>query len=135
MNFGEMYSAIQQGALDGAELVYDNIADQSLHEVLKYVNETGHFLLINFQIVSASWFNQLPEEYQKILVEECDRAGLETSYFIQENTEKVKAEAQAKGMIIHTDIDLEAFKAAGQAAYDKMNLTEVNEQIKEALAQ
>ena len=69
MNFGEMYTAIQQGAIEGAELVYDNIFDQSLHEVLKYVNETGHFLLINFEVISAQWFKSLPEEYQKILVE------------------------------------------------------------------
>lgn len=129
MNFGEMYTAIQQGAIEGAELVYDNIFDQSLHEVLEYVNETGHFLLINFEVISAQWFKSLPEEYQKILVEECDRAGLEVSYQIQENTEALKQRVAEAGMVIHTDIDIDAFKKAGLAAYEKMGLLEVREMI------
>jgi len=133
LNFGEMYSAIQQKAIDGAELVYDNIGDQSLNEVLDYVNETAHFLLINFQVISADWFNKLPEEYQQILVEECDKAGIETSYLIQENTENVKALAQANGMTIVTDIDMAAFQEAGKAAYEKLGLLEVKEQITKEL--
>ena len=132
MNFGEMYTAIQQGAIEGAELVYDNIFDQSLHEVLDYVNETGHFLLIN-RSDQAQWFKSLPEEYQKILVEECDRAGLEVSYQIQENTEALKKRVAEAGMTIHTDIDIAAFKEAGLAAYEKMGLLEVRDMIYEQL--
>ncbi|NLM55268.1 MAG: C4-dicarboxylate ABC transporter, partial [Firmicutes bacterium] len=98
-------------------------------EVLKYVNETGHFLLINFEVISAQWFKSLPEEYQKILVEECDRAGLEVSYQIQENTEALKQRVAEAGMVIHTDIDIDAFKKAGLAAYEKMGLLEVREMI------
>ncbi|SHF29159.1 tripartite ATP-independent transporter solute receptor, DctP family [Desulfacinum infernum DSM 9756] len=135
LNFGEIYTALQQGAVDGAELVYDNITAGKLYEVLKYVNETGHFLLINFQVISSKWFNSLPEEYQKILVEECDRAGLQTSYMIQENTEKVKQIVQQKGMTVISDVDLEAFKAAGKAAYEKLNLLEARDTIYKELAE
>mgnify|MGYP002409404340 CR=1 FL=1 len=42
MNFGDMYSGIQQGAVDGCELVYANIPGGKLYEVLDYANETGH---------------------------------------------------------------------------------------------
>jgi len=133
MNFGEIYTGLQQNAVDGAELVYDNITAGNLYEVLDYVNETGHFLLINFQVVSSKWFNSLPEEYQKILVEECDKAGLETSYLIQENTEKVKEIVQEKGMTIVEDVDKEAFMEAGKAAYEVLGLTEVREQIYQEL--
>lgn len=129
MAFGEMYSALQQGAIDGTELVYDNLLDGGLHEVVKYVSETGHFLLINFIVISSDWFNSLPAEYQKILVEECDRAGLETSYHIQDNVENVKKFVQEKGMIIHTDVDIEAFRKAGEGAYEKLNLVKVRDDI------
>ncbi len=129
MAFGEMYTALQQGAIDGVELVYDNIMDGSLYEVLKYVDETGHFLLINFEVISADWFNKLPKEYQTILVEECNKAGLETSYFIQQNTDKVRKQVQDKGMVIIKDVDVAAFKKASEAAYRKMNLLEVRDQI------
>jgi len=129
MNFGDIYTGLQQKAVDGAELVYANIFGASLFEVLKYVDETGHFLLINFQVVSSKWFNSLPEEYQKILVEECNRAGLETSYSMEEQTGEYRKNAQAKGMIIIDDVDVEAFKEAGKAAYEVLGLTAIREQI------
>jgi tripartite ATP-independent transporter DctP family solute receptor len=135
MNFGEIYTGLQQGAVDGAELVYDNITAGNLYEVLDYVNETGHFLLINFQVVSNNWFESLPEEYQQILEEECDKAGLETSYLIAENTEKTKQIVQEEGMTVieKEDINLEAFREAGKAAYEVLGLSEVLEQVYEQM--
>lgn len=59
MDFGEMYSGIQQGAVDGAELVYANITGGNLFEVLSHASETGHILLVNFEVVSSDWV-QLP---------------------------------------------------------------------------
>lgn len=135
LNFGEIYTALQQGAVDGAELVYDNITAGKLYEVLKYVDETGHFLLINFQVISSKWFDSLPAEYQTILVEECDKAGLETSYQIQENTEAVKKIVQEKGMTVISDVDMEAFKEAGKAAYEKLDLMGAREQVFKELAE
>lgn len=133
MNFGDMYSGIQQGAIDGAELVYANIPGAKLYEVLKYANETRHILLINFQVCSAKWFNSLPEEYQKILVEECDKAGMETSKEMEENISSIKAELKEAGMIINDDCDIEAFKKAGEKAYEVLKLTEVKEKIWEEM--
>ena len=77
--FGEMYPALQQKAIDGVELVYNNIPGGRFYEVLKFVSETRHIMLINFEVISAKFFNSMPPDYQKILVEECDRAGVETS--------------------------------------------------------
>ena len=128
-----MYTALQQGAIDGTELVYDNITSGNLHEVLDYVIETKHFLLINFEVISSQWFNSLPKDYQNILVEECDKAGLETSYAIQENTEKLKKIVQEKGMTIITDVDMEAFQKAGEGAYKALDLLGVREQVYEEL--
>lgn len=129
MNFGDIYTGLQQKAVDGAELVYANIFGASLFEVLKYVSETKHFLLINFEVVSAKWFDSLPEEYQKILVEECDRAGLETSYGMEEGIPDFRKRAEEKGMTIIQDVDIEAFKEAGKAAYEVLGIADVREQI------
>ena len=129
MNFGDIYTGLQQKAVDGAELVYANIFGASLFEVLKYVSETKHFLLINFEVVSSKWFDSLPEEYQKILVEECDRAGLETSYGMEEGIPDFRKRAEEKGMTIIQDIDIEAFKEAGKAAYEVLGLSAIREQI------
>ena len=53
MAFGEMYPGLQQRAIDGVELVYNNIPGGRFYEVLKFANETRHIMLINFQVVSA----------------------------------------------------------------------------------
>ena len=129
INFGEIYTALQQKAADGAELVYANIFGANLFEVLKYVSETKHFLLINFEVVSSKWFDSLPEEYQKILVEECDRDGLETSYGMEEGIPDFRKRAEEKGMTIIQDINIEAFKEAGKAAYEVLGIADVREQI------
>lgn len=133
MNFGDMYSGIQQGAIDGAELVYANIPGGKLNEVLDYANETGHILLINFQVCSASWFNSLPEEYQQILVEECDKAGMEVSKEMETNVQNIKADLESQGMIINDDCDIEAFKTAGEKAYEALKLSEVKAKIWEEI--
>ena len=129
MNFGEVYSGIQQGAVDGAELVYANIPASNLFEVLSYANETGHILLINFEVVSAEWFNSLPEEYQEILMEEADRTGLETSQTMEDMIPEIKEQLIAEGMTINEDVDVEAFREAGEAAYETLGLTDVKATI------
>jgi tripartite ATP-independent transporter DctP family solute receptor len=129
MNFGDVYPGLQQQAIDGAELVYPNIAAGKLYEVLDHANETGHILLVNFEVVSAKWFDTLPEEYQEILVEEADRAGLETSKAMEEAIPDIKAELEQQGMTINDDPDVEAFQKAGEGAYEKLGLTEVRDKV------
>lgn len=124
MAFGEMYPALQQKAIDGVELVYNNIPGGRFYEVLGYANETGHIMLINFQVVSASWFAKLPADFQTALVEECRKAGRETSEKILASEKTVKKDLQARGMKVVEDVDLAAFRAAGQKAYEVLGLTE-----------
>jgi tripartite ATP-independent transporter DctP family solute receptor len=124
MPFGEMYPGLQQKVIDGVELVYNNIPGGRFYEVLKYVSETGHIMLINFEVMSAKFFNSLPPEYQKILVEECDKAGVETSKIIFEKEKQVKQMlVKEKGMVVVESVDLPAFKKAGNAAYEVLKIS------------
>jgi len=129
MDFGEVYPGIQQGAVDGAELVYANIKGGSLYEVLDHASATGHILLINFEVVSADWFNSLPDDYQKILVEEADKAGKETSRAMEEDVPQLKKELKQQGMTINESPDVDAFREAGEAAYEKLDLTDARDKI------
>ena len=133
MNFGDVYPGLQQQAIDGAELVYPNITAGKLYEVLDYANETAHILLVNFQVVSSQWFNGLPEDQQTALVEECRAAGQETSAVIAEAVEKAKAEVQEQGMTVVTDIDMEAFRAAGEKAYEVLGIVDAKNKVHEEI--
>jgi len=130
MAFGDMYPALQQKAMDGVELVYNNIPAGRFYEVLKNVSETRHIMLVNFEVVSAKWFNALPPEYQKILVDECDKAGIETSKLIMDKLEKeVKQDLVKRGMIVTDNVDLAAFKKAGEKAYEVLKISDVKNKV------
>ncbi|MDQ8729572.1 C4-dicarboxylate TRAP transporter substrate-binding protein [Bradyrhizobium sp. LHD-71] len=129
MAFGDMYPGLQQRAIDGVELVYNNIPGPRFYEVLKYVSETGHIMLINFQVVSAKWFNTLPGDLQAALVEECQAAGSETSQQILASEQAVKADLVKRGMTVVDKVDLAAFRKAGEEAYRKLNIIEAKQAL------
>ena len=127
--FGEMYPALQQKAIDGVELVYNNIPGGRFYEVLRHAAETKHIMLINFQVVGSKWFDSLPKDYQTVLVEECERAGDETSKEILRLEGEVKQQLKARGMAITEDVDLAAFRRAGEKAYEALKLTEAKNAV------
>lgn len=135
MNFGDIYTGLQSRAVDGAELVWPNIAAANLNEVLGYASETGHILLVNFQVVSAEWFDGLPDDIQTALTEECRAAGQETSAVIASAVEDAKAQMVEAGMEVVEDVDIEAFREAGAAAYEVLGLTEARDAVLSDLAQ
>ena len=129
MAFGEMYPGLQQKAIDGVELVYNNIPGGRFYEVLKYVSETKHIMLINFQVISSKYFNELPKEYQTVLVEECEKAGEETSNRIFKLEAEVKEQLKGRGMVVVDGVDLAAFRKAGEKAYEVLKLTDVKNAV------
>jgi tripartite ATP-independent transporter DctP family solute receptor len=129
MAFGEMYAALQQRAIDGVELVHNNIPAGRFWEVLKFANETRHITLVNFQVVSARYFDSLPRELQQALVEECDRAGGDTSRRIQQLETDVRQQMRTRGMTIVEDVDMAAFRRAGEKAYEVLKLTDARRAV------
>lgn len=131
MAFGEIYVGMQQGAVDGAELVYRNVTGGKLYEVAKYVSETSHIMLINFQVIGKKFFDSLPKEYQDILIEECDKAGLEISRMMEAEAEELKKEIQTHGVTIipTSEIDIDAFRQAGEAAYHALDLIAARDRV------
>ena len=129
MAFTEMYPGLQQRAIDGVELVYNNIPGGRFYEVLKFANETRHIMLINFEVVSAKWFASLPAEYQRILVEECDKAGEAASRRIFKLEAEVEADLRKRGMTIVKDVDMAAFRKAGDKAYETLKILDAKNQV------
>lgn len=130
--YTEIYPAIQTKAVDGAENVYPATYNSGMFEILNHLSETGHILLINFSITSASWFKSLPPEYQKILDEESQNAGKRISYAIRDKfVPEAKENLKKKGMTIveAKDIDLNAFREAGKGVYERLGLVDVRKAI------
>ena len=70
-------------------------------------------------------FDSLPKEYQQILMEEADKAGEEASRRIFQLEGEVEAQLKKRGMTVAEDVDLAAFRKAGEKAYEALNLTDV----------
>lgn len=69
MAFSELFSALQQGVVDGQENPLMNIYSNKLHEVQKYITLDGHvFSLVAF-VVSKDWYEGLDPSHQKALAE------------------------------------------------------------------
>ncbi len=133
MAFGDVYSGLQNRAIDGAELVYSNITARNLNEVVSVASETKHILLVNFQIVSEQWFQSLPEDIRGVLVEECRAAGQATSARIADVQQAAKDQLIAAGMTVVEDVDMEAFRAAGLKAFEALGLAEAAAKIRAEL--
>lgn len=129
MAFGEMYPGLQQRAIDGVELVYNNIPGGRFYEVLKFANETKHIMLINFEVVSAKWFDSLPKDYQDALVEEADKAGEATSREIFRLEAEVEKKLKEVGMTIVKDVDLAAFRKAGDKAFETLKIIDAKNTV------
>lgn len=64
----EVYSALQTGVVDGAELPTVGSLQQNLHEVLDYITVDNHVYSLSFIIVSEKWFQDLPAELQEAVL-------------------------------------------------------------------
>ena len=129
--YGEIYTGIQTRVVDGCELPYNAAFNSKLHEVSRYVMETGHIFQLNSMILSRDWFNSLPEEYQNILIEECNKAGIAASHALAEQTANSRAEMVAGGITVipQSELDMAAFIEKSAEAYEKLGLTDVRASV------
>ncbi|HHW03216.1 MAG TPA: TRAP transporter substrate-binding protein DctP [Thermoanaerobacterales bacterium] len=128
MPWTEVYQAMQQKAIDGAEGQYTATYTSRLYEVLKYIDKTSHFQLVNGIIVGEKWFDTLPEEYQKILLEETKAVAAENAQLVMKLSDEYEKKMVEKGMKV-VNVDINAFKAAADKAYDVLGYRELREKI------
>lgn len=70
MGLVEAVTAIQQGVVDGVQSGLPAMANFKIFDMAKYHTNTGHFFVTSIGIVSKRWFDQLPPDTQKIVIEE-----------------------------------------------------------------
>jgi tripartite ATP-independent transporter DctP family solute receptor len=117
MSFGELYSALQLGVVDGQENPPAHILTQNFNEVQDYVSRTGHIHMGSPLIMNAGLFYSMPEEIQKTLLEVGKEYGRKHIDLIASLEEEQWKEVAARGMKIN-DVDKSLFRAAVQPVYD-----------------
>jgi len=119
MAFGEVFTALQQGAIDGQENAYNNITSMKFQEVQKYVTETGHFYDVTAFIINPDFYNKLPKDIQEAVQKAARTATEYQRKRSIEDDAKEKAVVKKSSTVIElTDADKAKFKEASKGTYD-----------------
>lgn len=69
MDISEVYSALQQGVLDGQENPYSINTTRSFFEVQRYLSDSNHFFDFIITVANANWLDRLPQQHRVIVLE------------------------------------------------------------------
>ena len=75
VDFKELYTALQQGLVDGQENPALTMVDVKLYEVQKYMTVTQHGYIHYIMAFNKKWFDAQPKANQEILVQAMKEAG------------------------------------------------------------
>ncbi|WP_342488260.1 DctP family TRAP transporter solute-binding subunit [Cytobacillus sp. FSL W7-1323] len=120
--FGELYTALQQGTVDGQDNPYSNIESKKFAEVQEYLTIIGMNRVDYALLTNTTFWDGLNDESKRIVQAGID-AGTEIA---RDSAEKLNDEAYVKiqnesDIEINelTDEEIEAFKEHLQPVYDK----------------
>jgi tripartite ATP-independent transporter DctP family solute receptor len=117
--FAEVYSALQQGVMDGQENPMAQIFTGKFYEVQKFLSLTGHVYTPAYLVVSEAFWQKLPADQRAVL----ERTSAEMGDFARSAGEKLDREAQEKmvagGKMKVNEADKEAFIKASAVIYDE----------------
>jgi len=134
MPFAEVYSALEQKVLDGAEAQLPAGQGANLFEVTKYLTKTAHINLITGMVTSGGWFDSLPDDLKTILRDEALKAGDVGSYGTRDALATIEQQLAAAGMTVSTP-DLAVFRDATAGVYDTLGLGELRDTVQKIAAE
>lgn len=118
MSWGEVYTSLQQGVIDGAETDHVDLLVEKFYEVTKHVSLTGHMYLAAGLICSKKVYNKLPAAYQIALIN-AGKASVQTERDAMEiMTGDALAKLKEKGLKFYT-IDVAPFQNKVISVYKK----------------
>ncbi|SHE76434.1 C4-dicarboxylate TRAP transporter substrate-binding protein [Alkalibacter saccharofermentans] len=137
MALGDVYTALQQGTIDGLENPLPVLYNGKFHEVAKYLTLDGHVRNFTTWVMGADVFNSLSQEHQEILMQTGDEAGLYNNQLQEEVNEETLELFRAEGVEI-IEVDPSEFKQASESFYSLQEFTSVwseglYETVKEAM--
>jgi len=126
IDWGELYTSLQQGVVDGAENNPPSFYSSMHYEVCKYYILEEHTRCPDVLLINASVWNNLSPEFQNILQEATDESvAFQRELWAKKEKECLEAVAQAGVKISHPD--KAPFKEATRSVWDEFNGTEIGD--------
>jgi len=130
ISWGELYTALQQGVVDGAENNEPSFQTSRHYEICKYYSLDEHTMVPDVVLLSEVVWNQLTAEQQRLLRE----AAVESSHFQrklwEEKTKESLAIVKEAGVEVFRP-DKEPFRAKVRPMHESYAGTEIGRVIAE----
>ena len=117
MSYSELYTALEQGVLDGGENAAGNVLNDRFYEVSDYLSMTQHFRPPGIVSISMGTWKGLTEEQQQVLIEEGARLQAYEIALTAEVGAAAIEELKSKGMEVN-EADVDAFRARMGPVYE-----------------
>ena len=116
INFGELYTALQQGVVDAQENPLGIIYANAFYEVQKYLSLSGHTWGSALLCFNSSAWKRIPDRDKPVVEAIANKwRDRERQQIINEESDML-AKLKEKGMKVN-EVDKEAFKAAVQPVW------------------
>jgi TRAP-type C4-dicarboxylate transport system substrate-binding protein len=118
MDFGELFSALQTGVVDGAENNPPSMLEQNHYRSAKYYTLTGHLILPEPIVMSKTTWNKLTPEQQVLVKKYAHEAQLEERQLWDEKSASSEAKLKEAG-VEFIEIDKKPFYDATAPVREK----------------
>jgi tripartite ATP-independent transporter DctP family solute receptor len=124
--WGELYTALQQGVVDGAENNPPSFYLSNHYEICKYYTLDEHLRLPDILVMNTKvWYSLTPEQ-QRILREALDESvAFQRELWAKKEAESLAAVEEAGVIVTHPD--KEPFREAVRSLWEEFNGTEIGE--------
>ncbi|WP_009032492.1 TRAP transporter substrate-binding protein [Indibacter alkaliphilus] len=123
VSYGELYTALQQGIVDGAENNPPSLFTSKHYEVCKHYTINEHSAVPDMVIISTKVWNLLSEQERVWLQEAADESANYQYKLWAESVEYSLSELQKAGVEI-TYPEQDAFRTAVESMYDQLQTTD-----------
>jgi len=117
MAFTEVFTALQQGTVDGQENPLSVIEAAKLDQVQKYLTLTGHVYSPAVFLMNKARWDSLSDADKRAFLEAAKEGVRANRARVDEDERKAVADLRAKGMTVAENVDKAKFQAALAPAY------------------
>jgi len=119
MSFGELYTALQQGVVDGAENNAPSVVSSNHYEVCKYYSLDRHTMLPDVLVIGMSIWKKLDQEEKDWIMDAAKKSLVEEKKLWKNAVEKDMKFLRDQGMEI-IEPDAASFREATQPIKDRL---------------
>lgn len=133
MSFGEVFTAIQSGVVDGAENNEASYSNTKHYEIAPYYSLTKHLIVPDYLVINTKLYRALPEEDRQALHEAVRQAAIYEVELWQKDAAERLAQVQKGGATIVEDVDTAQLQKAVEGLHKELTKNPKIKQIYDAV--